>query len=161
MATRVAPILRSSSSSDCWYTPRWLLDALGPFDLDPANSEPDRFPTAKRHLGPDVDGLSQPWGGDERIWLNPPFSNARPWIDRLAEHGNGIALVFCRSDAVWFHRAVQSAGGMFMMKGRVQFTRPDGSGSRCPLGCVLLPFGANNRAAIRKAKLQGVWCDAT
>ena len=106
MATRVAPILRSSSSDE-WYTPRWLLDQLGIFDLDPANSNAKRFPTARRHIGQEEDGLSHQWRG--RVWLNPPFSAARPWIERLIEHGNGIALVFFRSDAVWFHRAMLAA----------------------------------------------------
>lgn len=25
-------------SPDEWYTPRWIIDTLGPFDLDPCNS---------------------------------------------------------------------------------------------------------------------------
>lgn len=37
-----------TTSTDDWYTPRWLIDTLGPFDLDPCaapeNVRP--FPTA-------------------------------------------------------------------------------------------------------------------
>src|SRR5262245_41355882 len=95
------------SDKDKWYTPRYVLDPLGYFDLDPCNDAPEQFPVAEYHFTPSDDGLQWPrWG---RVWLNPPFSNARPWIDKLAEHGNGIALVFCRSDAIWFHRAITAA----------------------------------------------------
>jgi hypothetical protein len=45
------------------------------------------------------DGLKQEWKG--RVWLNPPYS--RPLIEcfvkRMAEHGNGIALLFNRCDS--------------------------------------------------------------
>ena len=41
-----------------------------------------------------MDGLSLKWEG--RVWLKPPYS--RPLIEqfvrKLAEHGNGIALLF-------------------------------------------------------------------
>lgn len=26
------------------------------------------------------DGLLQPWGRGERVWINPPFSNIAPWV---------------------------------------------------------------------------------
>lgn len=26
------------------------------------------------------DGLLQPWGRGERVWVNPPFSNIAPWV---------------------------------------------------------------------------------
>jgi hypothetical protein len=37
------------------------------------------------------DGLLQPWEG--RVWMNPPFSNPTPWVDRWLEHRNGVALL--------------------------------------------------------------------
>ena len=41
-----------TTSTDDWYTPRWLIDTLGPFDLDPcAAPESVRpFPTATMML---------------------------------------------------------------------------------------------------------------
>lgn len=144
--------------SDIWFTPREILDPLGHFDLDPCNSMPDQFPTASKHFGPDIDGLSQPWEG--RVWLNPPFSNIPPWLKRMREHGNGIALVFSRTDSKWFSDAVKAAGGVFAFQGRTQFTRPTLKVSRCPFGCVLFPFGQSNRDAILRAGFKGVWLSA-
>lgn len=80
----------SYTDKDAWFTPRSILDELGKFDLDPANSTPENHPTADKHFGPAEDGLIQDWTG--RVWLNPPFSNARPFIEKLIEHGDGIAL---------------------------------------------------------------------
>ncbi len=34
-------------SSDEWYTPKWILDTLGEFDLDPCSPEERPFDTAK------------------------------------------------------------------------------------------------------------------
>ena len=37
-------------SSDEWYTPKWLIDTLGPFDLDPCSPEARPYDTATVHL---------------------------------------------------------------------------------------------------------------
>lgn len=141
------------ASSDEWYTPPEIVESLGAFDLDPATS-PLAPKHAKRRFFAADDGLSKKWTG--RVWLNPPFSDARPWIDRLREHGNGIALVFARTDAKWFIEAISNAGFVFMMLGRVRFLRPERTPSRCPLGCVLIPFGAANIDAIKRSGIRGV-----
>lgn len=143
--------------NDEWYTPPQIIRALGHFDLDPARGPECKNETAAKHYA--TDGLDRPWFG--RVWLNPPFSNARPWILKMVEHGNGIALVFVRTDAKWFQDAIKAAGSVFLFHGRISFIRPDSTVSRCPLGCALIPFGAENRAAVAAAKLDGVLLDFT
>ena len=92
---------KSVRSSDEWYTPKEILDALGKFDLDPCAPIRPLWPTAEVMYDQNIDGLSQIWEG--RVWLNPPYS--RPLIElfvrKLAEHGNGIALLFnrCRTSS--------------------------------------------------------------
>ena len=140
---------------DEWYTPTEIIEALGPFDLDPACGQLCAYRTAKRRFGPEEDGLQQLWAG--RVWLNPPFSNANPWVDKLIEHGNGILLTFCRSDASWFHRAIDASGGVLVFIGRTQYRKPDGVVGSCPLGSSLIPFGKHNVQSILNSGLRGKW----
>lgn len=80
-------------TTDDYYTPRWIFDALGlTFDLDVAcpPEGPINVPAARWYTAAD-DGLAQPWTG--RVWMNPPYSNPSPWVARFLEHGNGIALL--------------------------------------------------------------------
>ncbi|MDE2102063.1 MAG: adenine methyltransferase [Patescibacteria group bacterium] len=139
--------------NDEWYTPLEIIRALGPFDLDPACGPLCDNATARRRYR--SDGLARRWTG--RVWLNPPFSNVAPWVDRMIAHRNGIMLVFCRSDAAWFQRAISAAAGVFLFRSRTEFQRPDGSRSKCPLGCCLIPFGARNRRAVLRAGFRGIW----
>lgn len=84
---------RSKQTTDEWYTPKWIVDALGSFDLDPCAPENRLWNTAKRHITPSEDGLKL--NGGVRVWLNPPYS--RPLIERFVEkmvrNNNGIALL--------------------------------------------------------------------
>ena len=80
-------------SSDDHYTPKWVFDLLQlQFDLD-VSAPPGGIPwiPAKRYFTLQDDGLAQPWEG--LVWMNPPYSNAEPWVNRFVEHSNGIALL--------------------------------------------------------------------
>ncbi len=48
--------------SDEWLTPPKIVEALGPFDLDPCSPVNRPWPTAGRHLTIEDDGLAQDWG---------------------------------------------------------------------------------------------------
>lgn len=146
---------RTEKSTDVWLTPLALLNALGKFDLDPCG-HPD-WPTAKNALY-EPRGLLTPWEG--RVWLNPPYSNVGPFMKRLAEHQNGIALVFARTDTKWFHYYVlEEADSVFFIARRVRFHKPDGS---CPKGSssgapsCLVAYGSKNAQAISKAYRDGL-----
>jgi hypothetical protein len=75
------------------YTPKWLFDVFGvTFDIDVA-SPPNGVPwiPAKKFFTQEEDGLAQPWKG--LVWCNPPYSDILPWVTRLNQHRNGIALL--------------------------------------------------------------------
>jgi DNA N-6-adenine-methyltransferase (Dam) len=135
-----------------WLTPRWLVGALGPFDLDPcAAPEPRPWPTAARHLVKADDGLEQPWEG--RVWLNPPYGNLMPaWVERLAAHGHGTALLFARTETVVFQRHVfPVAHALFFLFGRLTFCYPSGEAAReqCGAPSVLVAYGEADAARLR------------
>lgn len=75
------------------YTPKWVFDLLGvQFAIDVA-CPPGGVPwiPADQFYTQEDDGLAQPWIG--LVWCNPPYSNILPWVQRLNEHRNGIALL--------------------------------------------------------------------
>lgn len=81
---------KSKNSTDEWYTPKEIIDALGEFDLDPCAPMRPLWRTARVMYNKEQDGLKQKWEG--RVWLNPPYS--RPTIEhfitRMVEHNNAI-----------------------------------------------------------------------
>ena len=86
---------RTETGKDEWLTPPEIIHALGCFDLDPCAPVVRPWPTATRHYTIEDNGLVQPWDG--RIWCNPPYgTETGRWLARMAEHGNGIALIFAR-----------------------------------------------------------------
>lgn len=56
---------KSKNSTDEWYTPKHIVDALGRFDLDPCAPVERLWDTATNHLTYLDDGLKSSWGGLE------------------------------------------------------------------------------------------------
>ena len=141
-------------------TPRWIIDRLGPFDLDPAAADPRPWNCAQRNFTECDDGLAREWNG--RVWLNPPFDRYQVarWIQRLAEHGHGTALLHARTEADWFEPIWKSASGVLFMADRIHFHRPDGSRQPANSGAppVLIAFGEEDLrppACERRPRLSG------
>lgn len=110
-----------------WLTPPAIIEALGPFDMDPC--VPDRMPwrTAARMVTKSEDGLSVSWSGT--VWLNPPYGRESvPFLRRMAEHRNGVALLFGRTDtAAWHELVFPVCDAVLFMRGRIAFYREDGT----------------------------------
>lgn len=140
--------------TDSWFTPQYVIDQLGPFDFDPCpGPEPRPNRTAENIC--DSDGLDCVWLG--RVWLNPPYGRQTGvWLRKLQDHGNGIALVFARTDTKWFQSLNPDL--IFMIAGRLKFIRQDGSAeTNAGHGSMLLAFGRKNAASILNSDLKGVW----
>lgn len=127
MKRKAFPYESASSDTIEWYTPKIIFDKLNiQFDLDVCSPGPKIVPwiPAKKHLTKKEDGLLAPWAGS--IWCNPPYGRECPmWLRRMFEHGNGIALVFARTDTHWFHDYCVRANAVLFIKKRVQFVRQD------------------------------------
>ncbi|WIB65620.1 DNA N-6-adenine-methyltransferase [Curtobacterium sp. MCBD17_040] len=109
------------SQSISWYTPPEIFDALDLiYDLDPCSPGLDAsfVPAISCYTEAD-DGLTSPWHG--LCWVNPPYDNTRAWLQKLADHGDGIALVFARTDTTWFHEAAARADVVCFISGRIRF----------------------------------------
>jgi phage N-6-adenine-methyltransferase len=121
---------RTEQSSDSWITPKWLINALGPFDLDPCASISQPWPCAQEQYTEKDNGLLREWKGF--VWLNPPYGRELgKWLNRLALHRNGIALVFARTETRdFFINVWPFANAMLFIRGRLTFHYPDGSTSR-------------------------------
>ena len=158
---------RTQVTRDDWQTPGYIVEALGQFDLDPCASINNPFRLAS--CGYPVGGLILPWHG--RVWCNPPYGAAgasrnnvpREWIKRLAQHGNGIALIPPRVGSHWFQDEVLSTcDAVLFLRGRISFLDErllpkEGCGNNAD--SVLIAWGAFNVAMLRFCGLPGKFWD--
>jgi hypothetical protein len=97
------------------------------------------------------------------VWLNPPFDryHVGKWINRLADHGNGICLVHARTEAAWFQPIWRSADLIFFRSSRIKFCRPDGTEQPANSGAppVFAAFGDEAAAHLESTTMHGafVW----
>lgn len=165
-----------AGGSDEWITPKWIIDSLGPFDLDPCAAVIMPWQTANRCYTEMDNGLFQKWEGF--VWMNPPYGTATSqWLGRIAEHNHGIALIFARTETeMFFNHVWAKASALLFLKGRVHFHRRDGAlpsakgkggsgGSGAP--SVLVAYGPLAKARLEKICHKGAlvtawkWDDLT
>ena len=183
-----------SNGSEEWYTPPELVKALGEFDLDPC-AGPDGAPQHAREnfrqgvapeLVPGVKAFSQyakvthvkdgllVWANrtwKSRVWLNPPYGRATgAWLKQMAEHSNGIALTFARTDTqAFFDHVWGKASGIMFLKGRLSFNKlVDGrlvrhgrAGAPSVLVSYDRPGEWDNANALKNSGLAGYFVDLT
>jgi hypothetical protein len=111
--------------SQVHLTPKWIIDALGPFDLDPCAAEVRPWNCARANWT--ADGLLGKWRG--LVWLNPPFHRYQVahWLQRMAEHNNGIALLHARTETAWFQICWHNASAILFLDHRLTFCKADGT----------------------------------
>ena len=150
------PHLPNEGKTSEWYTPPHVFEKLGlTYDLDPC-SPPGGIPwiPARAHYTKADNGLHAPWWG--RVWLNPPYGRETgDWVQRLADHGDGIALVFARTDVRWWHQAVPMASAVCFVEGRLTFVA--GAGQSAPGNSggpsALIAYGDECARALQRSGL--------
>lgn len=122
----MAGVQKTKMEKDEWLTPPEILDCLGHFDLDPCSPVLRPWNTAEKHYTIEDNGLEKDWHGC--VWLNPPYGNeTAKWLKKLKEHGNGIALIFARTETkMFFDHVWNDATSIFFFKGRLTFHHVNG-----------------------------------
>jgi hypothetical protein len=107
-ALKLFGLQQTETTTDDHYTPRWVFEALElEFSIDVASPpQPIDYIPANTYYTIADDGLEQPWHG--QIWMNPPFSNATPWVNKFVKHANGVCLLPMAKSA-WFHTIWETA----------------------------------------------------
>lgn len=100
------------------YTPKWIINQLGPIALDPCTTEEN--PTgAANYLTEADDGLLRAWRGFDSayagglVYVNPPYNNLEAWLAKCMDAGDWgakiIALIPVRTQRVWWQAAFRDA----------------------------------------------------
>ena len=151
----------TSTGTDVWLTPPYIIEALGEFDLDPSSPIQRHWNTAKKHYTIIDDGLSQEWEG--RVWCNPPYGReTKKWLKKCANHGDAMALIFARTETIMFFDEVwDKASAIFFLKGRLRFYTDQGIQANASAGApsVLIAYGDNNAEILKNCKLEGKYID--
>ena len=84
--------------------------ALGPGKLyEPRQLSifPEEFVGDEQALG--IDGLRQPWGEGERVWVNPPFSDIAPWVQKATWCAATVAMLLPanRCEQPWWQEYIE------------------------------------------------------
>lgn len=145
-----------SRQKDEWLTPPGIIHALGDFDLDPCAPVHRPWSTATHHYTVLDDGLIKPWFG--RVWMNPPYGRETGiWLNKLATHGDGIALVFARTETKMFFKFIWSeANAILFMRGRLAFYHASGlQGGHAGAPSCLIAYGDRNVRALKGSGIVG------
>ena len=147
--------------TDEWLTPPEIIEALGPFDLDPCSPIERPWDTAGTHFHKSDCGLSKNWFG--RVWLNPPYGReAIRWMRRMVMHTRGTALLPARTETKLFFETVWPyARGILFMKGRPHFYSVDGTRAKGNSGApiCLIAYGNYDAGVLRESSIEGKYFD--
>lgn len=147
---------KSKNTSVEWLTPPDLVEKLGEFDLDPCTPLNPPFVHAKHNYNISHNGLSKEWFG--RVYMNPPYGRGmEKWIEKLKNHGNGIALIFARTETKLFFNFIwDDADAVLFVKGRIKFYNIEGKQMGTPgAPSVFVAYGENNAEALENSGIAG------
>lgn len=165
VSTRLAftgsELLGKEVDGDTWLTPRFILQELGKFELDPCAADGTPHWVAPLSFQKRDDGLRQSWG-KLRVFMNPPFSNTAPWLEKHSAHGIGISLVPASVESKVWRSHVWPKGkatAILLLHGRTRFCNPDGSTTTGrPLRSIaLIAWDYNSAVSLQTASLAGIF----
>lgn len=112
-----------SSKTDLWATPQSFFDKMnGEFNFDLDTCAIPENAKCERYFTPEIDGLSQSWGG-YTAWCNPPYGREiSKWVKKAAESKALVVMLLpARTDTAWFHDYIYHKAEIRFIRGRLKF----------------------------------------
>lgn len=128
---------------DHWQTPVSLFETLSmefDFNCDAAASKDNSL--CDYYIDEQSDALAdhRDWGA--KTWVNPPYSNIRPWIEKaIDQHRQGktiVMLVPADTSVKWFKLAFESCNEVRFISGRISFINAE----------TKKPVNGNNKGSV-------------
>ena len=132
----------TETKSNDWGTPDEVLQPLQEhfegIGLDPC-ANPNALLEARRNITLPEDGLLADWSGHGLVYINPPFSKIKPWVEKAASEGDEVILLLpARTGSVWWQTYVAPADVILFWRGRLTFY---GAKDIAPFHCALVYWG--------------------
>lgn len=110
---------------DTWCTPKAIADAIGAWDLDPCSNERSHI-QARRAIALPQDGLLELALSTDRVFVNPPYSDVMPWVQRY-KHARFCFLVKFDPSTKWCAELLAATElVLFPKRTRIEFEPPPG-----------------------------------
>jgi hypothetical protein len=138
--------------SDEWFTPPNLFESLKVFfDMDvAAPCEGQIFTPTQMRICVCKDGLKEEWSG--LVWMNPPYSNPAPWVNKWLEHNNGLALL-PMAKSKWFVDLVQTDAVFVVLPSSFKFLSPSKQKLSLMMGSTLWATGNKAKQVLEESGL--------
>lgn len=100
-------------------------------------------------------GIEQPWQG--RVFCNPPYGpHVGKWAEKMAEHCDGILLIFARVETKAWRIIWENADAILFPFKRITFQKPDGSAAKSGTApSAFCAYGLENVEALRHSGIEG------
>lgn len=134
---------------DDYYTPINFIKRFLEPDYDPATTDyRAELLGVKNYDTIDTDGLKQDWTKYNRIWINPPFTNKKEFLQKAVDtYKSTKADIYflCPIEYLTtrtFHQILHEVGGtIYLPNGRVKFEKNDGAKKSPAFGSVVVKIG--------------------
>lgn len=129
------------------YTPASVVRYFGKFDYDPATTQQKALEFGIRDYDTiETDGLKSDWSKHKRIWINPPFTNKREFLQKAVDtYKETKADIFFLCPIEYLTTAqfsnIISGCTIFIPTGRISFYngKPGGENGKSPaFGSVII-----------------------
>ena len=136
---------------DEWYSPAFVFNSLNTvFDLDVCHPpRPTNVPCDMYYTKED-NSLEKDWHGF--VWMNPPYSNPKPFVQKWLEHGDGLALL-PMAKSKWFNELMESEASFVLLPSNMKFEDEDGKAISLMMGTMLWAIGDRANRVLKASQL--------